>query len=535
MRQLYDSAYQSQQYLLQENSDDNTSKSNAVIFDKIYKMRTRVCQTMQLEDAIQRLSRAQSARSSALFKNEENRDTIVDASDRMSSSKLLDSMLRREEVYSMTYREYFHQKFTIIGCAPLLYPNGCRISIPCRQSSIVLPPGRYEDILLYLCHNIPLLSCIYFMPGSKLGAHGSRILYIGVYITIFLLYQFTSMLLKFFSLEKEIWLGTIINIFVITPLAVSVQLLLRYLYTCPFTESIEFKERYAGYESLILLLGRSAIIPLLLFMVGSLVIACLFSSGREIIMILVNFFLYIQLYGLLLAFIETLLLFVDNYYYSLELSFGVFTIEVICIGKLFKELIVAKGLTENVDFVCRSYNVFGIVKIQKILNRDDAVKAQLMAPVNVLDGTDESQQEGLELGSVGDNITTTRNPLCAAAAVDLSFASIYDGDSNDDVVGVVMPDFALFRKSVTTAESEDDESDNMLRLTYTAERASYECTLTFEEWKIKRKVLKSGTRKSFIDAFQKFEELEQEMKSESVKNAVHLGNITTKANPLRRK
>ena len=127
-----------------------------------------------------------------------------------------------------------------------------------------------------------------------------------------MLYQFTNMLLQYFMLDG-LGLGVIINLFIITPSAVSIGLLLKYLYTCPFTETVEFQRKYAKYQSVVLFLGRLAILPIMVIMFGSLIIACLFSSNRHVPMILVNYFVYVQFYGVILAIVKKLLLFIDGY------------------------------------------------------------------------------------------------------------------------------------------------------------------------------------------------------------------------------
>ena len=61
--------------------------------------------------------------------------------------------------------------------------------------------------------------------GSKLGVHGMRILYVGKSVAVVVLYQFSNMLLQHLMLDGY-GLGTLINLFIITPSAVSIGLLM---------------------------------------------------------------------------------------------------------------------------------------------------------------------------------------------------------------------------------------------------------------------------------------------------------------------
>jgi hypothetical protein len=80
-------------------------------------------------------------------------------------------------------------------------------------------------------------------------------------------------------------------------------------------------------------------------------------------MILVNYFIYVQFYGIILAIIKAILLFKDNYSYQLSLL-GV--LDVLCIGRIYKERILAEQLVVNVDYAYRvSTYLFGLFKVQK--------------------------------------------------------------------------------------------------------------------------------------------------------------------------
>ena len=541
-RKLYDASYQSEAYIRNSATDNGTTNSVLILSD-LYAKNAQVRSNMMLEEELKSVQRKS--------------DTDLN-----SASK-----------YSKGYREYMHQQRTLLGCSPVLYPDGYVVKIPCTSMEIHLPPGRVEDILLFLCHNHPLFRCFYFMDGSKLGAHGSRILYIGKDVSVFVLYQFSNMLLEYCDLDGR-GLGTFINLFIITPSAVAVGLLLKYLYVCPFTETAEFQQRYADYRKLVLFLGRLAIVPIMLIMCCSLILACLFSSGRRIPMTVVNYFLYVQFYGVLLAIVKSLLLFVDNYYYQVSVC-GV--LDLLCVGTLYKERIMAEQLVENVHYAHRlSHYIFGFIKVQKILNRDDAIKAHWIAA-----STSTPEGCAIEMRGAGDHVDfdVVENPLNEIESIrnSLTFnmdniygASDSDGDGggisdNGDVrpacdnpfhsitsnlnhdqspthrTESLYPQQSAINSTCDDALLRDDDValyEEYQSLQNNHDGALYDMTddtaISFEEWKLKRKQFKQGTRGSFVKAFQVFEEREQLSQdamapSASVKkNVMHLHSVKVK-------
>lgn len=378
------------------------------------------------------------------------------------------------------------------------------------------------------------------MDGSKLGAHGTRILYISKDIVVFVLYQFTNMLLQHLMLDGR-GLGTFINLFIITPSALSVGLLLKYLYTCPFTETVEFQRKYAKYQSTVLFLGRLAIVPIMLIMFGSLIIACLFSSNRDVPLILVNYFIYVQFHGIVLVMVKTILLFIDGYYYQLSL-FGLF--DFVCVGRLFKERILAEQLELNVDYAYRIHTyIFGLIKIQVILNREDAIKAKWITEDGGYDkeikGNDESfalqinplvkglrgsatiSMDGIygtsnnEDEEVDERIKSSSNSSSDAIVENPinSLASTGERDNYHTTTTIHHNNSLNLQQSEInrnnrTAEVSvlDDEAALYLEyqsLQYNQDDTMYdtydtEAVMSFEEWKTRRRQFKEGTRGSFV-------------------------------------
>ncbi len=534
--QLYDSSYESRAYIKNSAATSEDIDDNVPILSDLYVKNAQVQGTKSLEEKLQ-VIKTIATKSSALTAVSERLDTIF--------------ALDEEHKYDKGYREYMHQQRTLLGCGSFLYSEGFVVKIPYINREIVFPPGRMEDLLLYICHNHPLFSCFYFMNGSKLGAHGTRILYIGKDVAVFVLYQFSNMLLQHLALDG-LGLGTFINLFVITPSAVSVGLVLKYLYTCPFTETVDFQRRYAKYQSTVILLGRLAIVPIMFIMTSSLIIACLFSTGRSIPMILVDYFIYVQFYGILLAIAKAVLLFMDGYYYHLIL-FGVF--DILHIGRLYKERILVEKLVVNVDYAYRDNTYFfGLVREQKILNRDDAIKAKWITAR--VEGDYDIEMKG------GEDVAVVENPLMKAPDGRTSTVFSMDGifgkeeddrisyTSKNDIVSAKNPihDTEKEVKEVAVAAVVDDD-DAALYLEYTS-RLSYnddaysmrsddDATISFDEWKTRKKEFKQGTRGSFVKAFQVFEEREKVIMdsnevaaSPSVKNTMHLHSFKFKTSAL---
>ncbi len=173
--QLYDTSYQSDTHVRCSAATSNESKH--VLLSDLLVKNALVQSNMLLEEKLKLVKQASSKKG------------------KMNEEEDSGALVEEEERYSKGYREYMHQQRTLLGCAPFLYPEGYAMKIPCTSRHFIFPPGRVEDILLYVCHNHPLFSCFYFMDGSKLGAHGTRILYIGKDVAVFVLYQFSNMLL----------------------------------------------------------------------------------------------------------------------------------------------------------------------------------------------------------------------------------------------------------------------------------------------------------------------------------------------------
>ncbi len=435
-------------------------------------------------------------------------ETLKSPTDSVRSRNLLDNIVLSEGEcnYSKRFSEYLLQKRTLLGCEPCFYPFGYTLPLPSciRQEPITLAPGRFESMVLYVCHNHPLFSCFYFMDGSKLGAHGHRILYIGKDVVVFVLYQFSNMILELGSLNQY-GLGVFINLFIITPTAASVGLLLQYLYTCPFTENPSFKAKYAAYESTILFLGRLAIVPLLCVMVLALFFSCLFSVGHRIPFILINYFVFVQFYGILLTLLKSILLFTENYYYRFSF-FGI--VEILCIGNAFVERIVSEELVCNRDYACRVRWYLGIIKTEIILNRDDAIAAKWIekplgvATPNAMVSIEMKSDEICEDRPTRSDDVVQPVPVMKRESNPITFGNIYESNEDTKQSYVTASSLSLQSKEYATENQWRNlvtrNDDDLLYADYQKTQScdngtgDYSNSQSFEEWKLQRKEFKQG-------------------------------------------
>ncbi len=308
-------------------------------------------------------------------------------------------------------------------------------------------------------------------------------------------------------------------------------------------------------------------------MVASLVLACIFSQGRGIVTTLLNFFFYVQLYGILLLMVQSVALFVDDYYYRVYVLGG--NIELICVGEYFKERICTERLVNNKDYAfrVRTY-LFGFITIEKILNREYAIKAGWIVAGSDVQKTDDVVTDNpilLQISPTSNHIV--KQPNCGSEVAvevdeeaeeevavinddvecnveanhqDVSYNTIYNVKNDDDSINfslsskdiVIAKNHSKISRPIAAEACDDIQDDEALFREYQSyQSCNYDdyCPddeiLTFEEWKIERKKFKKNTRKSFIDAFQAFEE--REMLQSSTKNAVFLSKqINPKVNPL---
>jgi len=216
----------------------------------------------------------------SLLQFEANEKTLINNKSMKIQSKesgdsgLLDiSDISGQSEFSSLFCEYANQRRVLLGCEPILYITGLMITTPIF--TITIPPGRFETILFFICHNHPLFRCFYGIETRFVGLHGVRFIFIAKEIVGFVLFQFSHMLLNYWKLNI-FGIGTFVNLFVIAPSMATIGVVITHLYSCPMIETIHFQEKFGHYEKLIRYVGLFAIFPIIILMGISLIMACMF-------------------------------------------------------------------------------------------------------------------------------------------------------------------------------------------------------------------------------------------------------------------
>ena len=228
----------------------------------------------------------------------------------------------------------------------------------------------------------------------------------------------------------------------------------------------------------------------------------------------------------------------------------------LCIGTVYKERIIIERLQADQDYAYRvNKYLFGLIEIEKILNREDAIRAKwIVIEENAIEMTtshvvEENINPLLEVPSaVIDTRTEVPSHQDVEPSITIDVVEPADDVAYDSIymeADCVVPNLTnnhivenplIKMQQRTNGVQEDDESlyieyQNQCANTDSVEYSLDGETLTFEEWKIQRKQFKQGTRKSFVAAFQVWEDREAMKNGASVSNTLHLHkSISTKIN-----
>ena len=103
---------------------------------------------------------------SKVFSLQKQRSLVKQKSQRLSESSALrnstfmssiTNRLNKVVSYSKSYHKYLQQERTLLNCAPIIYPEGFKLSIPMLYT-IQLPPGMYEDFVIHLCKHMSVFT-----------------------------------------------------------------------------------------------------------------------------------------------------------------------------------------------------------------------------------------------------------------------------------------------------------------------------------------------------------------------------------------
>ncbi len=566
---LYESAYYSNNFSkctqelvpAQENSEIN------FVLKEIYENNKRVHGTMKLEEEFHKGR----SNNSSQIDNYDDEDvceggesqSISSVRRKSMNSRLLSIMMKNKDSFSTAFQEYIMQSRTLLGSLGILFPAGYSIVI-CGHTC-TLPLAMMENFILYVCINHAFFNCFYYVKGSKLGRHGTKLVYICREIVVFVLSQFLELVVKFIGASGT---GSAIffNIFIVVPLAQSIGAFLAALYTCPCADSAEFQAKYTRIHGYVLLLGRLALLPILLLIFISLIIACIFSTATKIVFIIANYAINVQILGVIQRLFTCALRFIDNYYF--EINIGRYN--VVSVGGIYLERIVYQKLKQNTDFTAK--NVQYLCGLVTMLTITAGARVDSNDSKHVAIEMSTTQSESC---SNIEEVTIALNELCVEEDIadekvddvddevihvvdsshkeeEVSYDSIYitSNSAPAEEAQIQYNDISEFRTSlmeINLQKVEDASNnnknnynqrrnekpqvinewrdavsdhkidvDNMslaeLVKQYKKEKAHTTDTAVddklFEEWKMnKRRQFKQGTRNSFVEAYNVYEDL----------------------------
>jgi len=298
-----------------------------------------------------------------------------------------------------------------------------------------------------------------------------------------------------------------------------------------------------------------------------LVVACIFSTTKEIGLIIATYFFNVQVVGILQQIVMFALLYVEGYYFE----FKVGKYKAFSLGGLYLEQIVHLQLKNKIDFtVSKASYLCGLITMLTVTsgvknssNEGKQVAIEMTAAPYA--SSDEEEDEEIEVEKEEDQQEDTQDEEDTVEASNtsatpddgVSYDDIYAGSTttddkivyNDQEITSLRTSFQEYttRSSLQHASPDDDnvttdrvsifvgkgpektqvvlsetkiDVDNMsladLLKQYRADMSHVETNAghedvddeLFEEWKNgKRKQFKTGTRKSFIKAYNTYEDL----------------------------
>jgi len=404
--------------------------------------------------------------------------------------------------YSEVFYAYISAKCTLFNSAPILHEEGLKFRLFNEQYE--LPVGMVEDFVIFLCNNHPLFSCIYACKGSPLSRQGHRFVYILQTSIAFFLRSVSSGIIGFFGLPTSA-VTPIFSILVITPLTVAAGALIKTVYTCsPLKNNMKIYLKYPNIEYKLKIIAKFVILPLFVFgIVGLLVLAAIYSTGRNQALIIFEFFLTVQLPAIFLELVYTLLAYYPSYYYSVEVNFIGFSKCLVLIGLVYGEKYLKQSKAVNNHVHSRTL-FGGIITIEALSSSDIAIAKGWITECN---------RDNDDFNLDTSNIYSFTDGRSSNSDLVLNPMMIVKSTKTEPVQTVV-------HQPVTpaTGEAESlDEVNNALFLHFQDEMKSSKSheVVSFEEWKTRRKQFKPETRKSFVQTFRKFEDIEHNLFSKS--------------------
>jgi hypothetical protein len=115
--------------------------------------------------------------------------------------------------------------------------------------------------------------------------------------------------LYFTGIPNMIGVSLLVGLLVINPIALGFGMLIQSLWLCQCIESLHFKNENPVIYRLLQAMGKVIIVPFMLLILSSLVVAAIFSQGNQFAFIMLGFFCKVQLTGFLLEILLAILAF----------------------------------------------------------------------------------------------------------------------------------------------------------------------------------------------------------------------------------
>ena len=438
----------------------------------------------------------------------ENQTRSIEALESKANSKVMK--------LSASFYAYILQRRTYIGCEPLLYTGGYVQNMICF--TWCFPKGAYEDFIIYISQNHPVLACIFAAKGGPLSRSGRRLVYIMQYSLAFFIKILAFGVCQYMELPQ--FISPAVSIFIITPLSVSFGTLIKYLYTCScLVDNNEFRVKNPKLHRWIKFIGRLAAIPFVIGVVGLLVLASTFSCEKSRYETILAFLLQVQLVSFVLEILYAVLIFIPDYYYHLSLTTPFFSKSLVLIGALYAERLIKSTMRNSGDrdiFIhTRSY-FGGVVRSETLCNRDYALKKGWITTGQV-----DDRESTVEMSEISDN---SLFQSCNQVVTDNDSALEYTTSristfATENPLQSYMKSKSLKVNSMPTqpphvstssvvSTSDDSRTANQLYRSYLKEVSLVErSSLSFEDWKLNRKKFKENTRHSFIAAYNNIADL----------------------------
>ncbi len=482
---------------------------------------------------------------SKVFSLQKQRSLVKQKSQRLSESgnasfmSSITNRLNKVVSYSKSYHKYLQQERTLLNCAPIIYPEGFKLSIP-MLFTIQLPPGMYEDFVIHLCNNHTLIGSFWACKGSFYSRNGRRYVFTVQNCLSFFLTSFSNCSLNLYGLGDLF--TNMADVLIISPVSLSAGEMVRYLYVLQHLDHTpdSLAEKLASFP----ILPRLMVMLLFVGGMALLFLSSMFTYSANSTGIITQYVTQILLVTFVYEIVVMMMKFVSHYHLNVSL----FNVSVINIGIRYLEIILRHGLKENIDYFV-NIKTFGTLRIEYVVDINYAVKKGWIAkpvgsqgettnpvhnPVHVVSGdqakeielVEENQEDEMDLygtyNVTDDNVVydeqerfsirnSVANPLFQAADTsnevqDNEVADAVADDMFEDVFGDDTRDLGISEEELAT----EFENYRLQLLSANRRGSGGDGTedaepLSFEEWKLRK--FKQGTRKSFVEKYAFFEKL----------------------------